>query len=40
MPTVVRAMVVNAAQLATYSQFKELLLKSGMCGGRVVWRGV
>jgi len=28
-PTVVRAMIVNAAQLATYSQAKELLIKSG-----------
>jgi len=28
-PTVMRAMVVNAAQLATYSQSKQLLLQSG-----------
>uniref|UniRef100_A0A8R1DNK3 Mitochondrial 2-oxoglutarate/malate carrier protein n=1 Tax=Caenorhabditis japonica TaxID=281687 RepID=A0A8R1DNK3_CAEJA len=28
-PTVIRAMVVNAAQLATYSQAKEALLSSG-----------
>ena len=28
-PTVMRAMVVNAAQLATYSQAKQLLLASG-----------
>lgn len=28
-PTVVRAMVVNAAQLATYSQAKQLLLGTG-----------
>lgn len=29
MPTIVRAMVVNAAQLATYSQAKQSLLSSG-----------
>ena len=28
-PTVVRAMVVNAAQLATYSQAKQALLSTG-----------
>lgn len=28
-PTVVRAMVVNAAQLATYSQSKEMLIQTG-----------
>lgn len=28
-PTIVRAMVVNAAQLATYSQAKEFLISSG-----------
>lgn len=28
-PTVVRAMVVNAAQLATYSQAKQYLLYTG-----------
>lgn len=28
-PTVVRAMVVNAVQLATYSQFKEAILRAG-----------
>ena len=28
-PTVVRAMVVNMAQLATYSQAKQMLLHSG-----------
>jgi len=31
-PTVIRAMVVNAAQLATYAQCKELLLKTGKFG--------
>lgn len=29
-PTVVRAMVVNAAQLATYSQAKQYLLSTGI----------
>lgn len=28
-PTIVRAMILNAAQLATYSQSKEVLLRSG-----------
>lgn len=28
-PTVLRAMLVNAAQLATYSQSKQLLIESG-----------
>ena len=28
-PTVARAMVVNAAQLATYSQAKQILLSTG-----------
>ena len=28
-PTVMRAMVVNAAQLATYSQAKQFLLSTG-----------
>ncbi|MFH4980018.1 hypothetical protein AB6A40_006727 [Gnathostoma spinigerum] len=31
-PTVMRAMVVNAAQLATYSQSKQLILQSGCMG--------
>jgi solute carrier family 25 oxoglutarate transporter 11 len=34
-PTVMRAMVVNAAQLATYSQAKQLLLKSGYVNDNV-----
>jgi len=29
MPTVARAMVVNAAQLASYSQAKQLVLSTG-----------
>jgi len=29
-PTVVRAMVVNAAQLASYFQAKQFLLSTGM----------
>lgn len=29
-PTVLRAMVVNAAQLGTYSQAKQFLLATGM----------
>ena len=29
-PTVVRAMVVNAAQLASYSQAKQLVLSTGL----------
>lgn len=33
-PTVIRAMVVNAAQLATYSQAKQMLLGTGEGKGR------
>lgn len=35
LPTVMRAMVVNAAQLATYSQAKQILLKSGYVNDNV-----
>ena len=31
LPTMGRAMVVNAAQLASYSQAKQLILQTGSC---------
>ena len=31
LPTMGRAMVVNAAQLASYSQAKQLILQTGTC---------
>lgn len=34
-PTMVRAMVVNAAQLATYSQAKQYLLQQGIFGNNI-----
>eukprot|EP00914_Ancora_sagittata_P022541 GHVO01044768.1.p1 GENE.GHVO01044768.1~~GHVO01044768.1.p1 ORF type:complete len:198 (+),score=19.06 GHVO01044768.1:261-854(+) len=35
-PTIVRAMVVNAAQLASYSQAKQFVLKTGYFGDNIM----
>ena len=38
-PTVVRAMVVNAAQLASYAQAKQMLLATGEQLRKLGWFG-